>query len=332
MLCNGSRVTKSTDAFQEDDLVLLGKSQDQEANPTAERGEGMAREMSPGFMMRARELFDTGKFSAAIMTLQEGLQQYPQFTSARVLLGEIYWTSGEAALARAELEQVINAVPDNFAAHRKLALIYRDAGEVSSAIQSCRSVLHVNPRDFEMRALLDRLQGMQAHAPDTAKAESHAGPPVADSELPLPAVTQELHTAPPVDSESTTTRTARVSESDGIDSETLAELYLIQGHREKGLLVYQRLADKYPENPRYRDRIEALARPPAALERPAAVELPAAVERPEVLEQPAALDDTPPPEPVAVPIPEETPVKNRRRVQVRRLEGWLQVIRTRRRL
>src|SRR6185503_19803234 len=111
----------------------------------------MAREMSPVFMIQAKELFDACKFSAAVLTLQEGLKQYPHFISARVMLGEIYWTSGQVALARAELEQVVKAVPDNFAAHRKLAMIYREAGEVPSAIQSCRSVLQANPRDLEMR-------------------------------------------------------------------------------------------------------------------------------------------------------------------------------------
>ena len=96
-------------------------------------------------------------------------------------------------------------------------------------------------------------------------------------------------------------------ESDSIDSETLAELYIIQGHREKGLLVYQRLADKYPADSRYRDRIEAL-------------------------ERSAGLKQAPSREEVPAPSPEETSAKNRRRLQARRLEGWLQVIRTRRRL
>ena len=99
---------------------------------------------------------------------------------------------------------------------------------------------------------------------------------------------------------------AKETESDSIDSETLAELYIIQGHRDKGLLVYQRLADKYPANSRYRDRIEAL-------------------------ERSAALKQAPSPEEVPAPLPEETSAKNRRRLQARRLEGWLQVIRTRRR-
>jgi len=253
----------------------------------------MSREMSPVFMIQAKELFDAGKFSAAIMTLKEGLQQYPQFISARVMLGEIYWTSGETALARTELEQVINAVPDNFAAHRKLALIYREAGEVPAAIQSCRNVLQVNPRDFEMRALLDQLQTPPAHAGEVVKAEAKAA---------LQAASEPAS----VSSESTTMTSAKAAEPDSIDSETLAELYIIQGHREKGLLVYHRLAEKYPANPRYRDRIEAL-------------------------ERPAALQQAPPEE-VPGPIPEEASAKNRRRLQARRLEGWLQVIRTRRRL
>src|SRR5437764_13605571 len=95
-----------------------------EVGTTAKRGDVMSREMTPVFMIQARELFDAGKFSAAIMTLQEGIQQYPSFISSRVLLGEIYWTSGETALARTELEQVIRAVPDTFAAPRTITLNY----------------------------------------------------------------------------------------------------------------------------------------------------------------------------------------------------------------
>ena len=264
----------------------------------------MSREMSPVFMIQARELFDAGKFSTAIMTLQEGLQQYPQFVSARVLLGEIYWTSGETALARTELEQVIKAVPDNFAAHRKLALIYREVGDVPAAIQSCRNVLQVNPRDLEMRTLLDQLQTLPAHAGERMKAEPKAALPTTSE---LGVVSPDVQGVLATDLESMAMTGAKATEPDSIDSETLAELYIIQGHREKGLLVYQRLADKYPANSRYRDRIEALERSAALKQAPSSEEAPA-------------------------PLPEETSAKNRRRLQARRLEGWLQVIRTRRRL
>ena len=266
----------------------------------------MAREMSPVFMIQAKELFDSGKFSAAVLTLQEGLKQYPHFISARVLLGEIYWTSGEAALARAELEQVVKAVPDNFAAHRKLAMIYREAGEVQSAIGACRSVLQANPRDLEMRALLDQLQEVPGHAAKAVGAEPSPIPPPTHTEVPAGVRVPELPIEPAVDSEH---ESARLPEPDSIDSETLAELYIIQGHREKGLLVYHRLAAKYPANARYRARIEALEQPTGSDE----------VRSPEALSPAPALLD-------------ESPAGNRRKTQVRRLEGWLQVIRTRRRI
>ena len=264
----------------------------------------MAREMSPVFMIQAKELYDAGKFSAAVLTLQEGLKQYPHFISARVLLGEIYWTSGEAALARAELEQVIKAVPDNFAAHRKLALIYREAGELPAAIQSCRNVLQANPRDLEMRALLDQLQ--EAPDPGAAVAGASPLPSATPTGGPAAAPARELPVEPAADAEP---EKARPSESDSIDSETLAELYIIQGHREKGLLVYQRLAAKHPANARYRARLEALEQLTGQDEvRPAET----------LTSAPALLD--------------ESPAGNRRKNQVRRLEGWLQVIRTRRRI
>jgi tetratricopeptide (TPR) repeat protein len=266
----------------------------------------MAREMSPVFMIQAKGLFDAGKFSAAVMTLQEGLKQYPHFISARVLLGEIYWTSGEVALARAELEQVIHAVPDNFAAHRKLAMIYRDAGEVASAIRSCRSVLQANPRDVEMRALLDQLHEMPGHGAEATVAEPDAPPPSPPDMVPSAVI---LETPPMARAEDAELGAEKVTESDSIDSETLAELYIIQGHREKGLLIYQRLAARYPGNARYRARVKAL-------------------------EAPSGPDDARSVEPLSSPsaLIEENPARNRRQTQVRRLEGWLQVIRTRRRI
>jgi Tetratricopeptide repeat len=205
----------------------------------------MAKEMSPVFMIQAKKLFDVGKFSAAIMTLQEGLKQYPQFMSARVLLGEVHWTAGEVALARTELEYVINSVPDNFAAHRKLALIYRAAGEVQLAMKSCRSVLQANPRDLEMRTLLDQLQELPLPTLQDVPPQSVLRP----DHLEMASASEPAMMAP--------------RESENIDSETLAELYILQGYHDKGLLVYHRLAAKYPQNKQYRERIEALEHPVA---------------------------------------------------------------------
>jgi len=291
----------------------------------------MAKEAAPQmFMIPAKEQFEAGQFSAAIMTLQEGLKQYPNFVSARVLLGEIYWTSGEAALARTELEQVIKAVPDNFAAHRKLTMIYREAGDLEQAIRSCRTVLEANPRDLEMLALLQQLQTASGAAEVKSKSGTvamTAGPPHGAAPSMTGAVSR------PVDSGSepsglllqragTSASEARKtvaqeepvearskSDSETIDTETLAELYIIQGHHAKGLSVYRRLAAKDPGNPRYRDRIESLERRLSPEE-----------------------DDVPMPVSSPKRLSEEIPIQSTRMNRVRRLEGWLQAIRNRRRL
>ncbi len=291
---------------------------------------------SRAFVGTAKDLADAGQFGEAIKVLQEGLKQYPKLASARVLLGEIYWTSGDAKLARIELEQVTKAVPDNFAAHRKLALVYRELGERESAIRSCQAVLRANSKDHEMLDLLEELQqgSGEAAAPPAGQADSVEEPvasPVAEegtqrtsgparrrSPRAKAAPVEHPGEAAPeaVATPSTTLRLSKspvtavpssggpVAEADAetaeIESETLAELYIVQGHREKGLDVYRRLAAKSPDDPRLRERVETLET------------------------SNVTTDAVPQP-------PAETPAQAKRKAHVRRLEGWLEVIRQRRR-
>ena len=174
----------------------------------------MAETASRAFVTQAKELAEAGQFAEAIRILQGGLTQYPNFASARVLLGEVYRASGDTAKARVELEQVIKAVPDNFAAHRKLAMVYRELGDRELAVQACEVVLQANPKDQEMLNVL-------------AEVQKERGVPASP-------------------------------DGEEIYSETLAELYIAQGHRDKGLAAYHRLAAQRPGNPRLCARIEAL--------------------------------------------------------------------------
>ncbi len=313
----------------------------------------MAKEAgSPAFMTRAKSLADAGKFADAIKVLQDGLKQYPSFTSARVLLGEVYWTSGDVPLARVELEQVTKTVPDNFAAHRKLALIYREVGDYPSALESCRIVLQANPRDQEMRSLQAAVQALTGQGPPSAVPEGAetdapaSAPPSLQIPIEMPHASIDL----PVFSN------VVLAASDALDSETLAELYLVQGEHEKGLAVYRRLAAKSPGNTRLRARIEALeneavkdadtASAPGQAPEPAPQsreepqgrqEASAALEMeeppaPPATEDTGAMQKPPPAEkpPAPAPFP-ETPAQTRRNARIRRLEGWLQVVRERRR-
>ena len=223
----------------------------------------MAESTSRAFTAEAKELADAGQFGEAIKVLQQGLKKFPKIVSARVLLGEIYQASGDLALARVELEQVIKTTLDNFAAYRHLAQVYRDLGDKHAAAKACKAVLQANPQDREMKDLLEELLGEpkeeQTKAPDAHATEE-------------PALSME-------------------TEAEETDSETLAELYIVQGHREKGLEVYRRLVEKDPDNMKLHERIMALEEGEA---------------------------------------PQETPAQASRKARIRRLEGWLSVIRERR--
>jgi tetratricopeptide (TPR) repeat protein len=244
----------------------------------------MAESASRAFMTEAKELADAGQFGKAIEVLQQGLKKFPKMVSARVLLGEIYWTSGDASLARMELEQVIKTTPDNFAAHRKLALIYRDVGDKHAAAKACEAVLQANPKDREMKNLLEEILGEPAGG--KPKEEAKVAPSKKAKGKDAPASAERPDTVrlakSPVEEQEPKEET---------DSETLAELYIKQGHRDKGLEVYRRLVEKDPDNMKLHERIMALEEGEAS---------------------------------------QETPAQASRKARIRRLEGWLSVIRARR--
>ena len=270
------------------------------------------------YMSEAKQLVDAGQFGKAIELLQEGITKYPKMISARVMLGEVYRTSGDLALAQVELEQVIKAAPDNFAAHRTLAIVYRDLGDVLSAIKACETILQANPKDREMRELLERLKGeatagkaatddKAAHAQKAQPVGKHEAVKAADAKV------KEAHPTMHMAKSPITHRAASDLARDGpslevegpgdvTDSMPLAELYISQGHREKGLEVYRRLAAKEPNNLRLRDKIRAL------------------VDEGMRASHPAPVKTSP-----------EAPEQAKRKARIRRLEGWLAAIQGRRR-
>jgi tetratricopeptide (TPR) repeat protein len=252
---------------------------------------------SHAFMAHAKELVDAGQFGKAIEVLQQGLKKFPKMVSARVMLGEVYCTSGDLALARVELEQVIKAAPDNFAAFRKLAQVYHELGDTALAIKACETILHANPKDREMGHLLEELQGggaKAAHAKKATHAETHEAAKAADAKV------KAHHAASDAAAEGLSL--AMHGHGGVTDSETLAELYISQGHREKGLEVYRRLAAKEPDNRRLHEKIIALA------------------------EEGAGASQAP------AKASQETSDQAKRKTRIRRLEGWLAVIRERRRM
>ena len=250
----------------------------------------MAESASRAFMTEAKELADAGQFGKAIEALQQGLKKFPKMVSARVLLGEIYWTSGDASLARAELEQVIKTSPDNFAAHRKLAMIYRAVGDRHAAAKACEAVLQANPKDREMKDLLEEI-AQESFKPAEEPKEKKATATKTTVRLSESPVTAPSSAVTDEDATLVLEMPAAGAETEETDSETLAELYIAQGHRDKGLEVYRRLVEKDPDNMKLHERIMTLEEGGSS---------------------------------------QETPAQASRKARLRRLDGWLSVIRERR--
>lgn len=110
------------------------------------------------FFPLAEEYRKCGMLDEAIILLTDGLKNHPNFLSARVSLGKIYLQNGLTSEAKREFEKVIQSAPDNLLAQKKLAMIYRDEGNVDAALESCRRLLLLNPNDEEIKKIKSELE------------------------------------------------------------------------------------------------------------------------------------------------------------------------------
>ncbi|MFN3479308.1 MAG: tetratricopeptide repeat protein [Thermodesulfovibrionales bacterium] len=110
------------------------------------------------FLPLAEEYRKAGMLDEAISVLLRGLEKHPGYTSARVALGKIYLEKKMVEDARREFEKVIAAIPDNLFAHKKLAEIYRDIGEIDRAIAEYKAVLEINPLDEDAKAFIESIE------------------------------------------------------------------------------------------------------------------------------------------------------------------------------
>ena len=136
---------------------------------------------SIAFAALAEEYRRAGRFEEAISTCQAGLQRHPAYLSAHVTLGRALLETGQFDEARAELEHVLRAAPENLAAIRGLAEIHDRRGELPEALEHYRSALHVAKNDSELEATVEELSKRVA-PPEPAQ---EPVPPVA---APMPTI------------------------------------------------------------------------------------------------------------------------------------------------
>jgi hypothetical protein len=94
---------------------------------------------------------------------------------------------------------------------------------------------------------------------------------------------------------------AALSQAEPVLTETMAELYLRQGHREDALRVYEALAAQRPHDTRLREKVAQLSAPPPPRQRPAAGGQSAGAFLRGILGARPGAPAPPPPEPPVVP-------------------------------
>jgi len=110
------------------------------------------------FVPLAEEYRKVGMYEEAINVLMKGLERHPKYTSARVVLGKVYFEKGEIDKAKSEFEKVIEVAPENLFVQKKLAEIYNQIGNKEKAIFHYEKVLYLNPMDKEVEVILKNLK------------------------------------------------------------------------------------------------------------------------------------------------------------------------------
>ena len=122
---------------------------------------------SIAFAALAEQYRRDGRFDEAIATCTVGLRRHPSYLSARVTLGRALCGAGRYDEARAELNAVLRAAPENLAAIRALAEI--DAGvnpgrspavAIPVATPAPPSFDSPSPADIRIRALESFLEAV----------------------------------------------------------------------------------------------------------------------------------------------------------------------------
>lgn len=192
-----------------------------------------------------------GRLEDAERVLRDGLDRHPGHHSARTSLGRILLLLDRPQEAAAELQRVVDEVPDNLLAQR---LLDEAAGpslpppEEPPARTGAAAASPASPGPVEAPGAPVRPASPAAPSPEpegAVEASTVAMPP------PFPVEGRDRGPDVP-------------SPADELSSVTLAELYLRQGDRDRALAIYRDVLLREPEHPGWRRRYEELLEEPAA--------------------------------------------------------------------
>jgi tetratricopeptide (TPR) repeat protein len=99
-----------------------------------------------------------GRTADAIARCREGLQRWPHYTTARLILAKTLVADGQLDAALAELESILQTSPKDVQCHRLAAEVHRRAGRLDAAVAHLEKAVSLDPGDRESSALLALLR------------------------------------------------------------------------------------------------------------------------------------------------------------------------------
>jgi tetratricopeptide (TPR) repeat protein len=192
------------------------------------------------FIQLAEAYRSQGRYEEAILTCQKGLEKMPDSLPGRLLLGRSYLEKGMIPQAKEELEKVAREIEACFAVYQLLSLVYLQEKNVEKSLEVLKKSLYLpSPEEKPKKGVPPREMDLLHRAPS---------PPAVTPETDLPKTAGEMEKAGEAEKPAPT----------AFQTDTLAEIYIKQGHPDRALLVYQEILAREPENSAVREKVDAL--------------------------------------------------------------------------
>jgi len=170
-----------------------------------------------------------GRYEEAIDTCRKGLEKMPDALCGRLILGKCYLEKGMIDQAKQELEKVADGIEECLSVYKLLSQIYLQEKNVDQALEVLRKALYFPPQEEKPKKGLTPLE-MDLLQQKT-KLRSIPAEPDTQEDLAAHGGTLPDDQAKQV-----------------MQTDTLAEIYLKQGHPEKALSIYQEILTREPGN------------------------------------------------------------------------------------
>jgi tetratricopeptide (TPR) repeat protein len=164
-----------------------------------------------------------GRTGDAVGLCREGLQRWPHYTTARLILAKTLLAEGQHEAALAEVATILQTSPKDVQCHRLAAEVHRRAGRLDAAVAHLEKAVGLDPGDRESSTLLTLLR-------------AGSGVPADGGGL------------------------ARVLGDDTFATLSFGTLCLEQGLADEAAAVLTRVVRRSPDNAEARERLEAALR------------------------------------------------------------------------